>query len=106
MGFWVVAALLILIIVSENGINKILGVKKEKISETPGKRIDRWGRGIILIVCISTLPFVITRETNVMKWYWIFYFVLLFGFQAILEWKFLKDSKRFLLHLFISYYAY
>lgn len=30
------------------------------------------------------------------KWYWIIYLILLLGFQSILEWKFLKNSKQYI----------
>lgn len=99
MGFLLGVFLIILIIISENGVNKLLGVKKEKISETPGKRIDLWGRGIILIISLCTLPFVINKDISITKWFWIFYFIILFGFQAILEWKFLKHSKQYITSL-------
>ncbi len=95
MGFWVlIIVLAILVFLLEKIINKLLGVEKKKISETSGKKVDRWGRGIILVIFLCTLPFVITKDTNVMKWYWILYFILLLGFQSILEWKYLKDSKQ------------
>ena len=30
------------------------------------------------------------------KWYWIVYVIILFGFQSILEWKYLKSSKQYI----------
>ncbi|MGE8077681.1 DUF4181 domain-containing protein [Peribacillus loiseleuriae] len=101
MGFLVliivpfIIVLIILAFLLEKIINKLLRVEKKKISETSGKNVDRWGRGIILVIFLCTLPFVITKDTNVMKWYWIFYFILLVGFQSILEWKYLKNSKQY-----------
>ncbi len=77
----------------EKIINKLLGVEKKKVSETSGKKVDRWGRGIILVIFLCTIPF-FTLNTDGMKWYWIFYFIVLFGFQSILEWKYLKNSKQ------------
>ncbi|MEK4244887.1 DUF4181 domain-containing protein [Psychrobacillus sp. FSL K6-2684] len=80
----------------EKIINKLLRVEKKKISETSGKRIDRWGRGIILLIFLFTLPFVIFGDsTNIIKWYWIVYITLLMGFQAFLEWKYLENSKQY-----------
>lgn len=71
-------------------------MEKKKISETSGKRIDRWGRGIILLIFLFTLPFVIFGDsTNIIKWYWIVYITLLMGFQAFLEWKYLENSKQY-----------
>ena len=96
VGFWVlIIALVIWVFLLEKIINKLLGVKKKKISETSGKKADRWGRGIILVIFLCTLPIVISKDINLMKWYWILYFVLLLGLQSILEWKFLKNSKQY-----------
>lgn len=96
VGFWVlIIALVIWVFLLEKIINKLLGVEKQKISETSGKKVDRWGRGIILVIFLCTLPFVISNDINIMKWYWILYFVLLLGLQSILEWKFLKNSKQY-----------
>ncbi|MEK5068719.1 DUF4181 domain-containing protein [Sporosarcina sp. FSL K6-1508] len=95
MGYWVfIIVLVILVILLEKILNKLLGVEKKKISETSGKKVDQWGRGIILVLFLCTLPFVITKDINVMKWYWILYIILLLGFQSILEWKYLKNSKQ------------
>lgn len=86
--------LIILLILSfflEKLLRKWLGVEKIKISETFAKNVDRWGRGIILVIFLCTLPFVITKDTNVLKWYWIFYLILLLGFQSFVQWKYLQN---------------
>ncbi|NYF23398.1 DUF4181 domain-containing protein [Sporosarcina sp. JAI121] len=94
MGFWVFIIVLVISFLLDKILNKLLGIEKRKISETSGRKIDRWGRGIILVIFLCTLPFVVTQDTNVMKWYWILYIIVLLGFQSILEWKYLKDSKQ------------
>ncbi|WP_419958896.1 DUF4181 domain-containing protein [Psychrobacillus sp. BM2] len=87
---------IILVFLFEKIINKLLRVKKKRISETSGKNIDRWGRGIILVIFLCTLPFVVSKDTmNVIKWYWIIYITLLLSFQSILEWKYLENSKQY-----------
>ena len=58
--------LIILVLLLEKGINKLLGVEKKKISETSGKKVDRWGRGIILILFLCTLPFFIYERIPVL----------------------------------------
>ena len=78
----------------EKIINKLHGVEKKKISETSGKNVDRCGRGIIMVIFLCALPFVVTQDINVIKWYWILHFILTFGIQFILEWRYLKDSKQ------------
>ena len=49
-----ISVLFILGVLLEKGINKLLGVEKKKVSETSGKKVDRWGRGIILILFLCT----------------------------------------------------
>ncbi|WP_258000291.1 DUF4181 domain-containing protein [Bacillus sp. Marseille-P3661] len=102
MGYLIfIIVLTILIILLEKGLNKLLSVQKKKVSETPGKRFDQWGRGIILLLFLCTLPFFIMVETSFMKWYWILYLIVLLGFQSILEWKYLKNSKQYVVSLII-----
>lgn len=91
----VISVLLILGFLLEKGVNKLLGVEKKKTSETTAKSVDRWERGIILVIALLTLPFIITKDVNIIKWYWIAYFLLLLGFQSFLEWKYLKESKQY-----------
>ena len=83
----------------EKGIYKLLGVEKKEVSETSGKKIDQWGRRIIMILFLSTIPiytFYALKDTTFIKWYWILYLTALLGFQSVMEWKYLKNSKQYL----------
>ncbi|TXC92773.1 DUF4181 domain-containing protein [Metabacillus litoralis] len=89
--------LVLIIFLTEKLTYKILGVQKKKIAETRGKNIDRWGRGIILVIFLCTLWFVINQDSDtIMKLYWMVYLTFLLGFQAVLEFIFIKDSKQYL----------
>ncbi|MCP3029008.1 DUF4181 domain-containing protein [Halobacillus sp. A5] len=95
-----VAFLIVLIammFVTEKITNKILRVEKVRISETSGKNLDRWGRGIILLVFIITLWFVIDLNSDALiKYYLMAYLAIILGFQAIMEFTFIKDSKQYI----------
>ena len=96
MGFWVLIIVLgILMFLVEKIVNKFLGIEKKRISETSGKNVDRWGKGIILVIFLCALPFVVAQDTNFIKLTWILYIIVLLGFQSILEWKYLKNSKQY-----------
>ena len=84
-------------ILLEKIINKLLRVERKKISETSGKKAEKWGRYIILVICLCTLPFFLVQDTDIssMKWYWILCYIVSLGFQSILEWKYLKHSKQY-----------
>lgn len=91
------AVLLLLFFVLEKVINKFLGVEKKKISDTPGKKIDQWGRGITLFIFLFALWFVVDSDSFlVKKLFWMSYLILLGGFQAVLEYIYLKNTKQYI----------
>lgn len=75
--------------------NKLLGVEKRQISETPGENVNRWGSRIILVILLCTTPFVNMNDPNDVRWYLGLNSVLSLGFQAFLEWKYIKNSKQY-----------
>lgn len=91
------AVLLLLLFVLEKLVNKFLKVEKKKISDTPGKKIDQWGRGIILVIFLSALWSVVNHNSFLIKkLFWMSYLILLGGFEATLEYIYLKNSKQYM----------
>ncbi|QVY62489.1 DUF4181 domain-containing protein [Cytobacillus gottheilii] len=82
----------------ERVLVKVFGIKRKSLSETAGKKIDQWGRGILLVVHLSVLLFILQMELNI-KWYLISFFITSFGFQMVLEWVYLKKTKQHILTL-------
>jgi hypothetical protein len=76
------------------------------ISETVGRRVDLWGRIILAIIFFIILFFVIdpSNETTV-KWFFIIFFTIITAFQSIIEWKYLKNSKEFIVTLLLWLFA-
>lgn len=91
-----IPVLITLGLVAEKRINRLIRVEKKKLSETSAKHIDRWGKGIILVIALTTLPFILKMDIKNMKWYWIGYFMLSLGFQSFLERMYLKESKQYI----------
>ena len=92
-----IIGLLILLFLIDKISNKILGVEKKKISETSGKNVDRWGGITILILFLITQWFGITNESDTLRMsYWMTYLAFLFGFQAIMEYIFIKESRQYM----------
>ncbi len=83
----------------EKTIDKLLGVKRKNIAKTNGKKVDQWGRGII--ACIY-LVYIFSREIVSIEWHFILFLFTLMGYQAILEWKYLRGSKQYLSTLLSS----
>ncbi|MBD7966698.1 DUF4181 domain-containing protein [Paenibacillus gallinarum] len=92
-----IIGLLILLFLIDRISNKILGVEKKKLSETSGKNVDRWGGITTLILFLITQWFGITNESDTLRMsYWMTYLAFLFGFQAIMEYIFIKESRQYI----------
>lgn len=97
--FLVLAIIFILIFGTEKLLRKWLSVEKRRLSETPAKNLDQWGRGIILVVVLCAIPLLAIEEDARLIWFFIGYLILMNSFQAFLQWKYLKGSKEYLLTL-------
>ncbi|MFS0824655.1 DUF4181 domain-containing protein [Bacillus sp. 1P02SD] len=103
MGLLVfIIILFILFFLLEKIANKLLGVKRQKISETPGKKIDLWGRVIttVILICIG-IPYLVINNNILWKWYFILLLIFTIGFQVMLEWKYIKNSRQYISTLII-----
>ena len=87
----------------EKAFNQFFHVKKKKLAETAGKRIDRIGRLILTILCLAALPLFFIHEATFtqIKWYLIFFVTIFAGFQLFMEWKYIKGSKQYLTTLLL-----
>ncbi|WP_026695677.1 DUF4181 domain-containing protein [Peribacillus kribbensis] len=94
--FLIVAFLITVIFLLEKFTNKWLGVKKKKLSETPGKKVDFWVRVSIVALFVCTIPLLVSGDVFIPKWYWIVYLTVLLGSQVILERIYLKNSKQYI----------
>ena len=68
----------------------------EKVGETKGRVWLKWGFGLLLVAFISTFIYLelqdIKDETTIM-WFFLFFITVRWGYQAVLEWKFLESRK-------------
>jgi hypothetical protein len=72
------------------------------IDETDGRRVDFWGRIILVIIFLVLLFFVMdTSDETIVKWFFIIALTITTAFQSIIEWKFLKNSKEFVVTLIL-----
>ena len=79
----------------------IVGEKRRKISESDGKNIKIIGMVIIAILGFSCLFMLDIFDPHVMKWFWLLFLILTVGFQAFLDWMFLKESKEYIVSLIV-----
>ncbi|KMY44371.1 hypothetical protein AC622_09010 [Bacillus sp. FJAT-27916] len=91
--------LFFIILLIEKTIDKLLGVKRKNIAKTNGKKVDQWGRAIIVVIY---LVYIVSRAAVTTEWHFILFLLTLMGYQAILEWKYLRGSKQYLSTLLSS----
>ncbi|MDF1509908.1 DUF4181 domain-containing protein [Robertmurraya sp. DFI.2.37] len=91
-----VIGLLILLFVIEKITNKILSIEKKKISETSGSRINRLGQTVLFILLLFLLWFMIESSDIQGLFYFTTYLALLFGYQAVMEFIFIKSSRQYI----------
>ena len=90
----------ILVFLMERLLTKLLRIKKQKISDTPGKKIYSWGKVCILILFLCSLPFVVNSENQyAFAGVIMLNIILNFLFDAFMEWKYLKNSKQYVVTL-------
>ncbi|WP_345239495.1 DUF4181 domain-containing protein [Pontibacillus salipaludis] len=97
MKYGALVILLILLLSLETVIRKQFNIERRYVTDTKGKHIDRWGRGMFVLIAISVLSYAIFSDAPGMKWYLMGGYVAQFGFQAIIQWMFLKGSKEYVI---------
>jgi MFS-type transporter involved in bile tolerance (Atg22 family) len=72
------------------------------IDETDGRRVDFWVRIILVIIFLVLLFFVVdTSDETIVKLFFIIALTITTAFQSIIEWKYLKNSKEFVVTLIL-----
>lgn len=91
-----IVGLVILLLLVEKITNKLFSVEKKRISETPGNRMNRWGQAILFLIFLITLWFMVDSSDIQRMTYFIIYLALLFGYQTIMEFMFIKESRQYI----------
>ena len=76
---------------------KIFKIGKEELWGQ-GKKVALWGNGILAIIFIVILIVLMASgisDWEIKKWFWMSVILASLGFQAFVEWKYLKGSKQY-----------
>lgn len=96
-------AMMVLVVHLTNYVvgKSIVGEKRKNVFETDGKYIYVIGLTVIGAIAFGSIRFfaVDFLNENVMKWFWLVFLILITGFYSFMEWKFLKDSKEYIVPL-------
>jgi di/tricarboxylate transporter len=96
-----IGILLALIFLMETILVKFFGIEKKKLSESPGKKTDKRGRNVIMVVSIIFLLIIGFNDPadELFIAFGIFNAVAAFGYQAAMEWIYLRETKQHILSL-------
>lgn len=91
---------LIIIIISFYFIfNKIINrTDRRTLYDTDAEHINKWGNIIIGFIGGTALLFINLKfpDSPWIKWFWIIFLIVILGFNFVLEWKYLKGSKKYI----------
>lgn len=71
------------------------------MSETSGKRVERWGQTILFGILLVVLWFMVDSSDMQSMFCFSSYLALLFGYQAIMEFIFMKKSRLYISTVFL-----
>ncbi|MHC0038764.1 DUF4181 domain-containing protein [Pseudoneobacillus sp. C159] len=77
----------------------IVGHERKELTED-GKTVDLWGKVMLSALGIITFIFIYI-ESEAMKWFWIIFVIAALGFQSFVDWKYQKESKRYIVSLIV-----
>ncbi|MGD6994074.1 DUF4181 domain-containing protein [Sutcliffiella horikoshii] len=83
-------------------VRKLLGIKRAKLTDPKGKKIDVLGRIICVILVFITYPAVIKTDVLQIEHLFVIFFTILFCFQAIIQYIYIKESKEFIITLLMN----
>ncbi|OCA90522.1 hypothetical protein A8F94_01150 [Bacillus sp. FJAT-27225] len=97
-----VSILVVLVVVLAPLLRKWIVEYDRFITETEGRRIDFWGRIVLAIAFFISLFFVKdSSDETTIKWFLIIFYTIFAAFQFIIEWKYLKNTKEFIITLLL-----
>lgn len=98
-------AFIAIILTLANGIISkwVVDTGKEELP-AEGKKVDMWGKIILASIGIISLIIILNIEDIdriITKWFWMVFIILAVGFQAFIDWKYLKGSKQYIVSLIV-----
>ncbi|WP_106497265.1 DUF4181 domain-containing protein [Lentibacillus sp. Marseille-P4043] len=82
----------------------LFGEKRKKISETDGETIHRWLTFLLVCIGIGVYIFIVRMDAVDSKAIMVFllcFLVVMYVFQAFMEWKYLQGSKQYVIPLIL-----
>ncbi|WP_263458239.1 DUF4181 domain-containing protein [Sutcliffiella rhizosphaerae] len=80
-------------------LRKIFKIKRVKMTNPIGKKVDLWGRIIIVLIFFALTPVISIMYEDYMHYFIMGAFLVIMFFETFVEWKYNKESKGYITHL-------
>ena len=99
---WLMLTIAVTLVFIDVVVRKLLGIKRAKLTDPKGKKIDMLGRIICAILIFIMYPAVIETGVLQLKHLFVIFFTLLFWLQAIIQYIYINESKEYIITLLIN----
>ncbi|ART77075.1 hypothetical protein B4U37_13900 [Sutcliffiella horikoshii] len=99
---WLMLTIAVALVFVDVAVRKLLGIKRAKLTDPKGKKIDVLGRIICVILVFITYPAVIETGVLQIEHLFVIFFTVLFCLQAIIQYLYIKESKEFIITLLMN----
>ncbi|NMH74243.1 DUF4181 domain-containing protein [Bacillus sp. RO2] len=99
---WMMLTIAVALVIVDVVLRKLLGIKRAKLTDPKGKKIDLFGRIICAILIFILYPAVIETGVLQLKHLFVIFFTVLFCLQAIIQFIYIKESKEYIITLLIN----
>ncbi|QKY70702.1 DUF4181 domain-containing protein [Lentibacillus sp. CBA3610] len=93
---------LLLLIMNAKLSKWLLGEQRVKISETEGEKVHRWVIFVSIFISLIILTTIIDRDNDsALMWFLLCVLIVMCSIQALMEWKYLKGTKQYVIPLLL-----
>lgn len=78
---------------------KIINQEADRMSETSGKHVSRWGNIILVVMGVLFFIYLDLPDLNLKKLYWLGLLVVVLSFNFLIEWKYIRESREHIVTL-------
>ena len=99
---WLMLTIAVALVLIDVVVRKLLGIKRAKLTNPKGKRIEMLGRIACVFLIFITYPAFIDTGILEIKHLFIIFFTVLFCLQAVVQYIYIKESKEYIITMLMN----
>jgi hypothetical protein len=99
---WLMMTVVIVLMLVDVVVRKALNIKRVKLTDPKAKKLDVFGRVLCAVIIFVAFPPLLDNGVIQLKYLFMILFTVLFSFQAILQYIYIKESKEYIITLLMS----